>query len=313
MNLIKCCAMAVVAVVASASVAHAQPKNLPPPNPATQGAIQGDRDRAARMDDERVSRDLSELPAPRDHRGRLLNPGQVINNARDVVKKAGLPCQVTQAALLGVTRDKEDLYEVACQTGPGYILASGGETPTYDCLVLGEQAERMTAEGQKPPPTSTCRLKANQNTLAIITGFAHEAGISCQVDEGSLRGVNAYEVGCANADGYIIEHKPDGSWKNSPCWFLASAPPGNVTCRYSTAAESASAWTNILSGTAAASCTVEKSRQIGIDSQQLTVYEVKCAGSPGFLARVNGSNKAEQVFACSAPEASSLGGGCTLN
>lgn len=311
MKLMRLCAVAGAVIFASISAANAQPKNLPTPDIATQGALQQGRDRDIMMDNDRVAADLSNSAPPRDRRGRLLNPAQVKNNAKDVVKAAGLPCEMVDAALLGVTNDRQDLYEIACKTGPGYILASGGETPALDCLVLATQAEDLKASGQTPPPSATCRLKANQNLPAIYGSYAREAGVNCEVDKGALRGLDAYEISCAKTDGFIIV-KTAGSWNTMPCWKLASAPDGGVKCNYFDASKAAAAWKQILDGTPASACVVEESREIGVDSKQLVVYELKCAGSEGFFARVKDDAKAESTHACSAPEADSLGG-CSLS
>ncbi len=300
MALFRCLAAAAIFVIASASAAQAQ----------TPGSRQQDRDRMALIDSDRVNNELSDGIQPRDRRGRLLNPGQILAAAKSAAAAANLPCQVTEAALLGVTGNNDDLFEVACQTGPGYLITAPGLTQPFDCLVLADQAERMKADGLQPPPRSTCKLKGNQNGVAVIAGYAREAGVPCQVDAGAALGNDAYEAGCANADGFVIERKADGAWGKTPCWRLAAVQ--GLGCRYSTAAESNSAWTDILAGTEASVCSVEKTRQIGVDSSQLAVFEVKCSGAPGYLARVNAASKAERVHACSDPATAAIAGGCVL-
>lgn len=263
------------------------------------------------MDRDRIANELSGNFAVRDRRGRLLNPGQIMAGAKSAAQGAGLSCQVKEAGLIGVTEDNNDLFEVACQTGTGYIVSGPKPTQLFDCMTLATQAEQMKADGHTPPANATCRLKGNQNAVAIVAGYAKEASVPCEVDAGILLGGSAYEVGCVNADGYIIERDgSNGAWTKAPCWKMAASNDG--ACRYSTAAESNSAWTEILSGTEAASCKVEKARQVGIDSQKLIVYEVKCSSTPGYLARVNAAGKAERVHACADPATAGIAGGCTL-
>jgi hypothetical protein len=299
MTLLRLCIVGALAIASSLSVSNAQ----------TPGAMQQQRDRMATMDRDRVGNDLSSM-MPTDRRGRKLNPSQVLTAAKAGAKTAGISCEVVEGALLGVTNDRNDLFEVACKNGPGYIFTSPGKTEPLNCLILAAQAERMKADGNEPPPNATCGLKGNQNTTAIFAGYAREAGVPCQVDAGVVLGVNAYEIGCTNADGYIIERKEGGAWTKAPCWRMAAS--NDAACRLSTAAESNSAWTEILAGTDASACTAEKARQVGVDSEGLLVYEVKCSGGAGFMTRVNETGKAVRVHACSDPATASIAGGCML-
>ena len=261
------------------------------------------------VDRDRLANELSGNFEVRDRRDRLLNPGQVMNAAKAAVTTNGLSCNVTEAALRGVTQDNNDLWEVACQSGPGYMITSPGKSAPFDCTVLASQAAQAKADGVEVPAIAQCILKANQTTTATYAGYATAAGVPCTVDAGLPLGPNAYEIGCANADGYVIERK-DTAWTKAPCWRMAASTDGS--CKLSTLAESNAAWKDILAGTDAASCGVEKTRQVGVDSQKLVIYEVKCAGNTGYLARVNATAKAEKLHACSDPATAGIGGGCQL-
>lgn len=311
MKCLRLIALAAVALVAPIGAAHAQfnqkagggPMNTPG------GVNQQQADRLSNLDTQRLSADLSTM-AMTDRRGRKLNPGQVMNGAKAAASASGLSCKVTEATLRGITHDNNDLWEVACETGPGYLITSPGKTEPLDCVVLSGQAAQAKANGIEAPPSGACILKGNMNTVGIFAGYAQAAGVPCTVDGGTMLNPNAYEIGCANADGYIIERAANNAWTKAPCWRLAASEDG--ACHLSTAAESNSAWKDILSGTDAASCSVEKSRQVGIDSQKLIIYEVKCAANTGYLARVNAAGKAERIHACSDPATAGVGGGCIL-
>ncbi len=146
-------------IAASASAAYAQPTGGG--QIATPGALQQQMDRMAIMDRDRVADDLSNM-AVMDRRGRKLNPGQVLNAAKSAASASGLSCKVTEAMLHGVTHENNDLWEVACEAGPGYIITSPGKTQPIDCSVIAAQAAQMKADGLTPPPGSTCSLKGNQ-------------------------------------------------------------------------------------------------------------------------------------------------------
>lgn len=157
--------VAAVAIAASVSAfaAHAQ-RAAPPPGMAevsTPGAQQQMRDRMVTLDNNRIANDLSNM-AVTDRRGRKLNPGQVLNAAKTAASANGLSCKVTEAALRGVTNDNNDLWEVACDTGPGYVITSPGKTQPIDCSVVAAQIAQMKADGLTPPPGSACALKGNQ-------------------------------------------------------------------------------------------------------------------------------------------------------
>lgn len=312
MKLLRLIAVAAVTLTAPLSVAHAQfnQKAGGGAMPMTPGAGQNVGDRASNYDTNRMESELSGAYAQiLDRRGRKLNSGQVMNAAKAAATANGLSCNVTEAALRGVTPDNNDLWEVACQTGPGYMITSPGKTQPYDCMVLASNAAQAKAEGVELPAVATCALKTNANFTPIYAGYATAAGVPCSVDGGSILGVNAYEISCTNTDGYVLQRK-DNAWTKVECWRMAASTDGS--CKLSTAAESNAAWKDILAGTDAASCGVEKTRQVGVDSQKLVIYEVKCAGNTGYLARVNATAKAEKLHACSDPATAGIGGGCQL-
>ena len=180
--------------------------------------MQQQRDRMATMDRDRVANDLIGANSQvLDRRGCKLSSGQVLSAAKTAAAASSLPCQVTEAALLGVTTERNDLFEIACQSGPRYLVISPGKSDPVDCLLLADEAERAKAAGQQVQPNATCALKGDKNTVAIFAGHARAAGVPCTVDAGTLLNPDAYEIGCANADGYIIERADGGAWTKAPC------------------------------------------------------------------------------------------------
>mgnify|MGYP003408599509 CR=1 FL=1 len=125
--------------------------------------VKRDNDRASNYDTDRMSSELSGAYAQvLDRRGRKLNSGQVMNGAKSAASASGLSCKVTEAKLRGVTNDNNDLWEVACETGPGYVITSPGKSAPVDCSVVATQIAQMKADGLTPPPGSACSLKGNQ-------------------------------------------------------------------------------------------------------------------------------------------------------
>lgn len=254
----------------------------------------------------RTRRDRTPRPAPEP------TPEENRVAAQALLTGAGIGCQVTEAARLGVTAQQALTFEAVCASGPGYLAVASTPTTTFNCLELAGTAMVLRERDPAAPVGQQCTLPVNQNTVPIIGGFAREAGIDCTVDQASAFGKTdagslIYEIGCAEQDGYWIQ-KAEAGWEVTPCFQLILQ---GKTCRFSTAEESKGAWTTVLAGTDAAPCDVQQARHVGRDAQGLTVYEVKCAVGDGFFARVDASRKAQRVNACAV--SAHVGGGCTMS
>lgn len=264
-------------------------------------------------DNSRSRRSRHQRPRPRPAPAAPVapTPEELAASAQAIVSSAGVACQVTEAAELGMTDAQEAAYEAACATGPGYILIASTPPQAVDCVLLAGQASKVRAEDPEADVGQQCALPANQNVVAVIQAYATEAGVDCVVDQGSAIGKTTednllYEAGCLNQDGYWLEKTPTG-WVTTACWELVGRP---TTCRFSTAAESNGAWKTILAGTSAAACDVMQTRLMGKDSAELSIYEIKCASGDGYLARVGADRLAKRIHTCA--ESVNIGGGCQI-
>ena len=244
-----------------------------------------------------------------NRRGRAPTPEQNVAAAQVVATAAGLSCQVTEATLLGKTDgENADFYEAACATGPGYLLVASTPPQSFDCVLLAAQAQQVAATPDATP-TPTCKLAANQNTDALIAGYAQAAGVACTIDAGAPVGLSegktVYEVGCPGTDGYRIEPTATGGWTNMPCLTIVSA---GGTCRFTTPDEQYATVKTMLANTEGAACVVDGARHMGGNANG-QFYEAKCSGSEGYILRVK-DNATEQVYRCAI--AQPIGGGCTL-
>lgn len=232
--------------------------------------------------------------------------------AQAVLTASGISCQVTEAALLGVTVEQHVTYEAVCAEGPGYLAVSSTPPQTFNCLELAGQAETSRLRDPTADVGQQCTLPVNLDPKPVLTTYIRAAGITdCTVDEGfaigkSTAGNVIYEIGCADRDGFWVENT-DGRWQATPCWDLALQQDA---CRYTSEAESKGAWGRVLAGTNAAACEVQQARRVGRDAQGLMVYEVKCGAGDGWFARVGDTFTAQRVHTCA--EATSIGGGCSL-
>ncbi|RZJ16768.1 MAG: hypothetical protein EON91_11845 [Brevundimonas sp.] len=245
----------------------------------------------------------------RSRQNRAPSPEQVKASAQAVVTSAGLSCRVTEATLLGKTDDDNDLYEVACDGGVGYLLQSSTPPQTFDCLILANQAERARAQGGEVPAGSTCALPANQNGLIVLAGYARQAGVPCTVDAGKVVGKTAagnvvYEVGCPGADGYHIEQAAQG-WAKTDCLEVMST---NLTCEFTTVEEQVAGFKALLPGTDIDDCDAQRIQLLGQNDNGRFI-EVKCASNDGYVARIK-DNAIGQIYPCAL--AVRIGGGCTM-
>ncbi len=300
---------AAVALVALTG-APARAQNTMAPG-ADSRAIQEQNDRTfgARARPGRASR--PDARTPRDRQPAPPTPEETIAAAQAVATGAGVACQVTQANLLGVTGEQVPMYEAACATGPGYILAATTPPVTADCVLLAGQAALDRARDPAAEVGAQCAIPQNTDVLRVLSAYATEAGVACAVDEGASigkapNGNLIYEVGCNGLDGYWLEREPTG-WKKTEC---ANILTQNATCRYSTAAEqSATLKGRLASNAEAAACDVSQSRYMGANANG-AFYEAKCAGGNGLIVRFDNAFAVQQVYPCET--AHRIGGGCTL-
>ena len=238
-------------------------------------------------------------------------PEAVVATAQVQATAAGIACEVTTASLLGFTPERTPMYEATCASGPGYILIASTPPESIDCLELAGTAFTARLGNPAADVGQQCLLPANQNGLAVIGGWAREAGVACTIDQaiafGKGDGNNViYEVGCAGTDGYWLEKVASG-WKLQDC-LQVTATGG--TCHFTTVQEQADGFEPKLAGTEASGCDVARVRLMGANSNG-RFYEAKCAAEgEGYIARVNTEGATQQIYPCAT--AQRIGGGCTL-
>jgi len=230
--------------------------------------------------------------------------------AQTAIAASGVRCDVVEAANPGVTPEQESIYEVACATGPGYIVVASRSPRSFSCLEIEGRAAETRALYVEADVGQLCLLPANQNGAEIIGGWAREAGVACTVDEAIDIGRNAagnvvYEVGCRGEDGYWLE-KVGNRWNLTECLEVVSV---GETCRFTTPLEQADGFRARLAGTDAAGCDVAQVRLIGSNPNG-RYYETRCsAANEGYIVLVN-EGVAQQVYPCAS--ARRIAGGCAL-
>jgi hypothetical protein len=205
--------------------------NIPPGNlfdPPNATAITRDNTSGSRLNRQTNEERRQAERRRRAERGEAIaptsaTPAQILRATQALATSAGLECQVTEASLLGVDATEAPIYEAACAEGPGQLIIGSTPTQAYSCFELA-----AVVGGQQ------CELPANQNSVAVIGGWARQSGVTCQIDQAaaigrSTEGNLIYEVGCADADGYWLERAGDG-WRLQTCQVIISS---GETCRFS--------------------------------------------------------------------------------
>lgn len=317
--------LALALSVLGAGGAHAQANVGGASNPASGADMSSDLAQTIAVGDELTapSRDVtpSRLPEARRERerfrevtqarraGGIAGPDYTVL-AQAAITASGVRCDVTEAANPGVTPQQESIYEVACATGPGYIVVASRSPRSFNCLEVEGRAAETRALYVEADVGQVCLLPANQNGVQVIGAWAREAGVACTVDEAIDIGKNdagnvVYEIGCAGEDGYWLE-KVGHRWNPVECLEVTSV---REVCRFTTPREQADGFKSRLAGTEAAGCDVAQVRLVGANPNG-RYYEAKCAAAnEGYIVRVN-EGVAQQVYPCAS--AQRIAGGCAL-
>lgn len=275
--------------------------------PGRIGGDRADRDQQARQQETRSSRRASR---PRAAAAPAATPEENLAAAQAQLQALGLPCQMTEASLLGRDPQQNPIYEAVCDSGPGYIIIASTPPLAIDCFELAGTAATARARNPEANVGQQCSLPVNDNSLAVIGGWARDAGVTCTVDQAlavgkSMNDNMIYEVGCANADGYWLEKTATG-WDLQDCMQVIAA---EGVCNFTTPAEQAAGFRTKLAGTDAAGCDVQELRMMGHNANG-RFYEARCAANDGFIVRVNNAGVTQQVYPCAT--AQNIGGGCRL-
>jgi len=247
----------------------------------------------------------------RNRAPRAPDPEEMRAAAQEQATAAGLACQVTQANSLGRNGEGQNAYEAACSEGPGYILISSEPPQATSCLEVYSTVRQAREANPAGAVGIECKIPQNTAVLPLMTAYATQAGVKCQVDDAIAVGKDAnraliFEVGCAGQDGYRISQS-GGSWVSLPCLEIVSTPNG--TCRFTTPQEQAATVKTWLAGSEAAACDVQQARYMGRNANG-AFYEAKCTAGDGYIARLDNAKAVQQVYPCA--QAAQIGGGCTL-
>lgn len=260
-----------------------------------------------------VTQGTSRAAAGRQRRERAPatpSPEQIQAAAQEQATLANTGCQVSESKLLGRTTANTSIYEVACATGPGFIIESKTPPSVFNCVLLAYTADILRTRDPAAAPSQQCTIGANTDVQKFLREYAVQAGVACTVDQVKVLGQSndggvMYEAGCSDGAGFWLKQL-NNAWTKTPCIQVLAE---NGTCAFTTPAENAAFVKTLFAGSEAASCDVTEARLMGQNANG-TFYEAKCAGADGVIARLNAENAVQQVYPCATAQA--IGGGCKL-
>jgi hypothetical protein len=237
-----------------------------------------------------------------------------MEKAPAVVQAASIPCQVSDARLIGEDKkNKTAYYEVACGAGNmGFVLQAPNEgTPTaYSCV----EANTPPAPGQAP--SAPCMLPGNSDPKAVIAPLLKKSGLECVPEQ--IRGIGQtktstyMELACQGGAGYVVvtsapfdASKPvqaqnclmyDEAQSNIKCTLTDHAARLAVVDKYATAANNG--------------CTVKDRRFVGMAKDNASFFEASCQNGKGYIYKVAANGALAETYDCA--KASQILGGCTL-
>ncbi len=240
-------------------------------------------------------------------------------DAPALVAAASLPCQVSDARLIGkVAEDKKkgapatSLYEVACGSAMGYLVQSTGTTtPTaFSCLEANYPAEVATKAA------NPCMLPANLDPKAALAADLAKINVQCVPE--SARGIGQsktstyLEIACQGGVGYIVVASApyDGAKKiEAQNCLNFDGQSGNIKCMLGDPA----ARMAVVDKYAAAdgkNCAVKDRRFVGTATDGANFFEASCADGKGYIYKISAAGALTTTYECA--KAQGVLGGCTL-
>ncbi len=211
------------------------------------------------------------------------------------------------------TKVKANIYEIACKTGPGFIIIAASPTEVYSPFTC-TAAWRAR---QKEANNIGCELPENKPHYKWLTPVVQPYLPGCQISDVRMVGSSTsapyfdrYEVGCGSKVGGIIDYPQLAS--DAPVSFRSCiAQEGTTTtCTLSTREQVIDSL-KPLAAAADSKCQVKDARFVGVTTEGNGIYyEFGCSNQPGFIVRAKlDDNSFERMVQCSAAAAL---GGCKL-
>lgn len=229
----------------------------------------------------------------------------------EILAQAGTPCEIVAAYNPGETRQRKDIYEVACREGPGYLVVAADAPAILNCLHLAATEEVLRAADPDRPVTSLCLLDGNKDAAAALRPLASRSDPDCVVDQAAWIGrvgedQDRYEIGCDGRDGLWLQTPVNRTDVTGtfPCLDLAAM---GEACKFTTPDEQAATVASWLPAEGP-TCAADRARVVGVAAGS-RYYELSCGAGSGLILRMT-EGRFDQAWPCA--EATGIAGGCKL-
>jgi hypothetical protein len=195
-----------------------------------------------------------------------------------IMTKLGRDCTVSNVHGIGAT-PTHGVYEVACQTGGGYILMVpnkvGGEASANPCIGYDDQDAALK-----------CQLTTPEQRTAALQQIVATGGKPCTVKAHHFVGTTAdhadyIEVACIEGKGYMIQTDSSGKFKAEIDCGQAGGIAGGCTLTDTRAAQTEqNAVYSKLAKKAGFDCDVSKYAAFAVNTPSTDVVELQCSNRP---------------------------------
>jgi hypothetical protein len=239
---------------------------------------------------------------------KLTSRAEATASLAPAVQASGKACPLKDARYVGAASSGEAYYEVACQTGPGFMVV------VDEKLAFKRAVDCSKAQGLNGGCKMTDVTVSETADAATYTKLATKAGFPCQVTKYRFIGMDkqnreAVELACSN--------RPDGALAlltdtgKSDVYDCVRAGALGQECKLSSPEAVYPKYTQALAAKGKTTCKVSGARFIG-STDKADYVEAACSdGLPGWvLVLAPGTDSAQDLLTCK--QAAATGVACKL-
>jgi hypothetical protein len=229
--------------------------------------------------------------------------------AAALLAKANQPtCQLSNARSIGELQNGDLAFEVACQSGTGFVLeaaANGDFKRAISCGNAGDACKLTDA------------TKAESAEAGTYTHLATAGGFQCQVGKYRFIGIDnktnseVVELQCSNRPDGVIAAFPEDNKGPAKFYDCVQAGVLGQSCKLTDPSATFGKYTQALASKGKTTCKVSSAKWLGQTSAGESFIETGCSdGLPGWVIAQSTSGSVSELLSCGQAKASGVA--CTL-